>query len=89
MNSTITASEIAEKVREYLKREAPDFGVQFRIDVLDDGIYQEDDEYWYVPVLPEKQPKRTSDYYEMLAEIETCLLETDDLQVTLVPTLPD
>jgi hypothetical protein len=59
------------------------------VKVLDEGVRVEDDDYWYVPVQPNVHPAKTSDYYEMLAEIETTLLQEDNLSVTLIPTLPD
>lgn len=88
MNKT-AAREVAGKVRAYLEKEAPDFRITFPITVLDGEIRMEDDAYWYVPVLPSVQPKNTTDYYGLLAEIKTCMLMTDDINVTLVPTLPD
>ena len=52
--------------------------------VLADQIRLED-ETWYVPVKPTREPARLFEYYEALAEIEVQLLDEDDLSVVLVP----
>jgi hypothetical protein len=85
---TISKKELAQKVRDLLKKEVRDFGLKLTIEVLDRRIRLEDGQYWHIPVRPSRQPKKTSDYYELLAEVETVLLEKDDLNVTLIPTLP-
>lgn len=57
-------------------------------EVLNDEIKRRDD-VWQLPVLPSAQPPTMFQYYEVLAEVEQDLLEKHDLNVRLIPALPD
>ncbi len=83
----LTQDQVVEKIRDYLRRESSKIGMSIR--VLDEGVRNEEDRWWYVPVQPSVQPAKLSEYYEMLAEVETLMLDNEGVSVTLVPTLPD
>ncbi len=59
-----------------------------RFTILMEGVRQEDD-WWYVPVQPSEEPAKTSDYYDLLARVQTELLEEDDLNIVFIPTAPE
>jgi uncharacterized protein (DUF433 family) len=77
-------ARIAELVREQLARQDLD-GIT--IEVQPDRVRRQD-EYWYVPVLPSRQPPKMYAYYEVLAEVEATIEENEELQVFLVPVIP-
>lgn len=77
-----TKQIVAQKVAEYLRDCHPDGAT---LDVDADGIRKE--EYWWeVPVRPDVEPSRSSEYYEALAVVEKALEEHEHLKVFLVPS---
>ena len=76
---------LLQLVREQLKLHRPG-GVT--LEVVPEGLRRQD-EYWYVPVRPSAQPPKTYEYYEVLAEVESALEENEQLQVLLVPIIPE
>jgi len=80
----VDKNRIAELVREQLERQDLD-GIT--IEVQTNRIRRQG-KYWYVPVLPSKQPPKMYAYYEVLAEVEATIEENEDLQVFLVPVIP-
>ncbi|MDQ2687134.1 MAG: hypothetical protein M3Y28_04630 [Armatimonadota bacterium] len=81
----MSKESVGKLVRHYLEGQHPE-GIT--IAVLDDAIRRQDD-YWYVPVQPDRQPPKMYAYYEALAEVEGELEENDSLNVLLVPTVPE
>ena len=81
----MTKEEVIRLVRERLKNYHPG-GVT--IAVLDQHIRSEED-FWYIPVLPDVQPSSTFEYYDALADVETELSLENHLKVLLVPTMPE
>ena len=80
-----TPQEVARMVRQYLQQQHPDGA---SLEVIEDGIYQEH-AIWYVPILASHEPSKRYAYYEALAEVETDLQENDDLNVLLLPRVPE
>ena len=76
--------EITSKVLKYLENQHPD---STNLKVVTAGIRHEQD-WWYVPVQPDKQPSRRFEYYEALAEVENELAE-ERTTVLLLPVAPD
>ncbi len=74
--------DVINAVRSLLRDRHPDGA---NLEVLPEGVRQEQ-EWWYVPVRPDKQPARRFEYYEALADIEKRLLQEQQLTVLLVPT---
>ncbi len=84
----MTKEEIGQAVRLRLQsQELPEALNGITLTVLDNQIYRENG-YWRVPIRPSAPPRWIYAYYEVLAEIETELDETDHLNVMLVPLLP-
>ena len=81
----MTEEQVIELVREQLRNHHPG-GVT--LSVVPEGIHRQA-EYWYVPVLPSAQPPRMYEYYEVLAEVESTLEESNQLQIWLVPMVPE
>jgi hypothetical protein len=77
-----TPHEIAEAVERRLKLHQSG---AFDIRVMEDLIRQEDG-WWYVPIRPDREDRKTFEYYEVLADVEGELEETEKLNVLLVPT---
>lgn len=77
--------QISGLVREHLGRHSFD-GIS--MEVLEDRVRRERT-WWYVPIQPSHSIENISRYYELLAEVEEELLEERNLDVLLVPTLPD
>lgn len=75
------AHEVAEKAAERLLATHLD-GVTIK--VLEAGVRNEED-CWYVPVQPSTEPSKRTEYYEALADVETDLLEQEDLNVLFIP----
>ena len=48
-----------------------------------------DQGWWYVPILPDKQPAKRYEYYETLAEVENELQRDENLTILFVPVRPD
>lgn len=76
--------EIAEIVGRYLKGKHPG-GVT--LEALAQGVRHEQD-WWYVPVRPSVEPARCYEYYEVLADVEAALEESEHLTVLLLPSTP-
>jgi hypothetical protein len=81
----MTEQKVLQLVREQMRLHHPG-GVS--LDIGPDPIRYEND-CWYVPVLPSAQPPKMYEYYEALAEIEATLEEEQDIQVLLVPIIPE
>ena len=84
MGEVMTPEEVAEIVRHYLADRHPD-GVT--LDVLVSGIRHEQ-EWWYVPVVPDREPARRYEYYETLGDVERELQQQENITVLFVPTKP-
>ena len=81
----MTEKEVLKFVRERLKTQ-PLEGIT--IEVMDEGIERQG-QYLYIPVQPSIQPEHTFAYYDVLAEIETDLSMDHNVNILLVPTLPE
>jgi hypothetical protein len=81
----MTEEQVIELVREQLRNHHPG-GVT--VEVVPDQIRRQG-EYWYIPVLPSAQPPKMYEYYEALAEVESTLEENEQLQLWLVPVVPE
>ena len=81
----MTAEQVVELVREQLQHHHPG-GVT--LSVLPEGV-REQEEIWYVPVLPSAQPPKMYEYYEALAEVASTLEENEQIQLWLVPVIPE
>ena len=81
----MTQGDISRIVTESLSRHQREGWV---IEVLADLIRRED-EWWYVPVRPGNEARRTIQYYDILSEVEAELQDEEQLNVLLVPTAPD
>ena len=75
-------TEVAELVQLHLKR-LDTHGLQ--LEVLAQAVRREDD-WWYVPVRSNSALPRTYEYYDILAEVEEEITETEHLEVLLVPS---
>lgn len=84
--SVQSVPEIVERVESALRAARPQNGYALR--VVADGVRQEDD-WWYVPVSPDRSGVRAHEYAELLTEIEDRLREQVDLKVLLIPTFVD
>lgn len=73
---------VKEKLKEYVKKSGKR---DFEINVDADYARQEDD-WWYIPVHPNRDLPQSYTYYEILADVEFDLQETDNLNILLVPT---
>lgn len=80
--NTTSAQQIADLVRAELSRLAPQ---PYRLSVVVDGIRQEDD-WWYVPVTPDRGGVRAHEYAELLTGAENALCEREGVKVLLIPT---
>jgi hypothetical protein len=76
---------IAAVVRGYVKDRHPD-GVT--LDVIEAGVRKIDD-WWRVPIRPNREPSHTFEYYDALAEVESRIQEDRHLNILLVPAPPD
>ncbi len=54
------------------------------ISIIEQGV-RNDQNWWYVPVRADREPRKTYEYYEALAEIEDDLKSKEKLDVLLVP----
>jgi len=80
-------NQIVELVRKCLAPHQPTDG-SYTLDVLPDGI-QQDDDWYYVVVQPSREDVRSYDYNARLIEAEKDLQEKEGMNVLLVPALPD
>ena len=76
---------VAKVVREYIRDRNPG-GVT--LDVIDEEVVKID-YWWRVPVRPSKQPPHAFEYYDTLAEIESEIQEDKQLNIILVPAIPE
>jgi hypothetical protein len=81
----MTEEKVVELVREQLMKHHPG-GVTLEIGP---GPIRRREEFWYVPVLPSREPPRMFEYYEALAEIGATLGEEHNIHVWLVPVMPE
>ncbi|HEY8746413.1 MAG TPA: hypothetical protein VIM11_00455 [Tepidisphaeraceae bacterium] len=82
---SLTETEVVDLVRRYLQPHQPN---DYRLDVLVDGI-KKDDDWWYVLVRPSRDDVPPYDYYSRLAEAEVSMRDEEDLNILLVPVLPE
>lgn len=76
-----TQQLVAQKVAEYL-RDCHPGGTTLEVDA--DHIRKE--QYWWeVPVRPAMEPRKRSEYYEALADVERALDQREHLRVFLLP----
>lgn len=76
---------VAELVRKYLQEHPEEDEANVRLDVLTDGI-REDEGWWHVPVRRTPEATRTWKYYEYLTDIEDAIKKDhDDVDVLLIP----
>ncbi|MFQ5435389.1 MAG: hypothetical protein ACE5FD_10980 [Anaerolineae bacterium] len=83
--STMTLDQIVEKVQVCLDKNPP---AGYRLNVDPAGVRQDDD-WWYVTVVPDKPGVRAYDYANALTEIEEQLGSEGSINILLVPTLVD
>jgi hypothetical protein len=76
---------IAQVVRDYIRDRHPG-GVT--LEVVEEGI-RKIDYWWRVPIRPSVQPPHTFEYYDALAGVESAIQEDKQLNILLVPTLPE
>ncbi|MDM8006814.1 MAG: hypothetical protein QUV05_11790 [Phycisphaerae bacterium] len=76
--------KVVELVRRYLDRHQPK---DYRLEVVPDGVQQEDD-WYYVVIRPEPENAGSYEYYGYLTEAEQELQEKENVKVLLVPALP-
>jgi len=77
----LTKRNIAELVRGYLSKIRMD---GLTVEVVDRGVRQEE-QWWYVPVRTNKEPRRLYRLYEELAEVECDIEDKENLHVFIVP----
>lgn len=80
----MSEKEIVEIVARYLKDKHPGGAT---LEALAQGVRHEQD-WWYVPVRPSVEPARRYEYYEVLADVEAALEESEHLTVLLLPLAP-
>jgi hypothetical protein len=84
MNKPLMASEqqqIVDLVRSYLLRHQNN---GLSIDILEQSV-RHDGNWWYVPVRPNVEP-RTYQYYDILADVETEIVDNEHINILLVPS---
>ena len=76
---------VEEKLKEYVKKSGNrDFDIN-----VDANFARQEDDWWYIPVRHNKDLPQTYAYYDILADVEFDLQETDNLNILLVPTALD
>ena len=78
------AEIVMEAVQKRLRHRHPDGA---NLEVLPQGVRREQD-WWYIPVRPDKEPARDWEYFEALAEVETEMLTQENILVLMVPAPP-
>lgn len=81
----MTQDRLVELVRDQIEQYHPG-GVTLA--VVPEDVRQRDG-IWYVPVLPSVQPPKMYEYYEVLAEVADTLEENEQIQIWLVPIIPE
>jgi hypothetical protein len=76
---------VAQVVRDYIKNSHPG-GVT--LEVVEEGIHKID-YWWRVPIRPSSPPPHTFEYYDALAEVESAIQEDKQMNILLVPALPE
>lgn len=79
----VSNQDIIDAVSDLLKDRHPD---GTNLEVLAEGVRHEQ-EWWYVPVRPNRQPEKRFEYYEALADVERRLLQEQHYTVLLVPVI--
>jgi hypothetical protein len=77
-----TKQVVAQKVAEYL-RDCHPGGITLEADAQ---RIRKEDYWWEVPVRPDVEPWKLSEYYEALAAVEAALEEREHLKVFLAPS---
>ena len=77
----IDKHQVAERVRYYLREARPGGS---NLEVLEDQIWPEEFA-WHVPIQPDVEPKRSFEYYEILAEAMIELQDKEHISVYLTP----
>jgi hypothetical protein len=77
--------EIVELARRYLAKYQP---TDYRLEIEKESVMQDED-WYYVVVVPSRDDVRSYDYSARLAEAELDLQEKEPINVLLVPALPD
>ena len=83
--SIMTQDDVARLVQSFLDKRQPK---EYRLDVEPSGIRQDDD-WWYVTVVPDRAGVRAYDYAYQLTETEDAIREAKSITVLLVPALVD
>lgn len=60
----------------------------YRLNLNRDAV-RHDGNWWYVVVKPDRNSIRVSDYNSVLAAVEEAIEDATDVNVLLVPALPD
>lgn len=81
----LSDNDVVVIVRRYLEPNQPQ---DYRLEVMPDGV-KKDGDWWYVLVRPDRNDVRAYDYYDRLAESEVTLRDEEQLNVLLVPVLPE
>jgi hypothetical protein len=81
---SLTAKQVITLARKYLEPHQPR---EYRLEVTEKGLKKEED-WWYVLVQPTGKDVRSYDYYGRLAEAEIDLMDSEKINVLLVPVLP-
>ncbi len=76
-------AEIVEIVKSYLASAPPR---DYRLQVFDKDVRQEDD-WWYVTVVPDRPGVKSHEFAEHLAVIEEMLRDKEQIKVLLVPSI--
>jgi hypothetical protein len=76
-----TEQTVAQTVRRYLQGYHPEGAT---LEVIEPAIRKEE-HWWYVPVRPSAEPTKRYQYYEILADVEAELEESEQLKVLLAP----
>ena len=77
----ISKGHVAERVRHYLKNAHPSGAT---LEVMEDEIWIQDS-VWQVLIQPDVEPKKISEYYELLADVMIELQDAEGLDVHLHP----
>ncbi len=87
-NNNIDETERRQVIDAVLSRVADRHPGGANLTVLEQGV-RHDQDWWYVPIQPDKQPAKRYEYYETLAEIENELQRDENMTVLFVPVRPD
>ena len=76
------SQDIKKLVEKYLEPNQPS---SYRLNVV--GM-RRDNDWYYVVVQPSRDDIRSYDYYNILAEVESEIEQTENVNILLVPALP-